>query len=88
MENEQVNKIENFVKFIVEELVDNKQDVSIKTMAESENDFKIFVNVNDNDMGRVIGKNGKIANSIRAMVKTLSANTGNRYYVKIGEKEE
>jgi hypothetical protein len=47
----------------------------------------IKVSVADEDMGKVIGKGGRIATAIRAIVKSASSNSGKRYFVKIGERE-
>ena len=41
--------------------------------------------VNPDDMGRIIGKGGKIASSIRTIVKSLSAKEDKKVFVKFGE---
>ncbi len=78
--------MENVVEYIVKQLVSNEDAVSI-TSSEEGNTVTILVKVADEDMGKVIGKGGKIAQSIRAIIKSISANSGKRYFVKIGEKE-
>lgn len=78
--------MEELVRFIVEHLVSNKDAVKIETSKDNENTSTIFVEVDKEDMGKVIGKNGKIASSIRAIVKTASADSNMRYYVQIVEK--
>ena len=79
--------MENLVKYIVENLVSNKEAVEIRTEQESETSYVIHVKVDKNDMGKVIGKNGKIAQSIRSIVKSASSGeeTRNHYYVKFEE---
>lgn len=74
--------MENLVKYIVDSLVVNVDDVKVST--EQDGDVTIVrVNVNSGDVGRVIGKNGKVATSIRTIVKSASNKTGKRYVVKI-----
>jgi predicted RNA-binding protein YlqC (UPF0109 family) len=77
--------VENLVKYIVENLVDG--EVSVSTLEESEKVSVITVTVAKDDIGKVIGRNGKIAGSIRTIVKSASAKTGKRFIVKIGERD-
>ncbi len=61
-------------EFIVKSLVQEKEDVSVKEFeTDEENTILIQVMVNELDMGRVIGKGGKIANSIRTLVQASSS---------------
>ena len=79
--------MENLVKYIVGELVGDAEKVQIKTTEESEKVVILNVSVSKDDIGKVIGKNGKIAHSIRTIVKSASAKTGKRFIVKIGERD-
>jgi hypothetical protein len=68
---------------IVKSLVVNKDSVSVKEFpTEEENVILIQVMVDDSDMGRVIGKEGRTANAIRTLVQASSALNDNKY-VKI-----
>ena len=68
---------------IVKSLVEDADGVSVKEFpSEDENTILIQVMVNDDDMGRVIGKNGRTANAIRTLVQASSALKDNKY-VKI-----
>jgi predicted RNA-binding protein YlqC (UPF0109 family) len=79
--------LENLVKYIVCELVDDKESVVVETREESEKVSIINVTVNKDDVGKIIGRNGKIAGSIRTIVKSASAKSGKRFIVKIGERD-
>ena len=78
--------MEEIVKYIVEKLVSNHDAVQISSQ-ENEKETVITVKVEKEDMGKVIGKHGKIAESIRSIVKTASAGSGKRYFVKFEEAE-
>ncbi|MBQ2639825.1 MAG: KH domain-containing protein [Bacilli bacterium] len=68
---------------IIKSLVEDKDSVSVKEFdTEEENVILIQVMVADSDMGRVIGKGGRIANAIRTLVQASSALKDNKY-VKI-----
>ena len=68
---------------IVKSLVVNKDSVSVKEFpTEEENVILIQVMVSEDDMGRVIGKDGRTANAIRTLIQASSALKDNKY-VKI-----
>ena len=65
---------------IVKSLVVDKDGVSVKEFpTEEENVMLIQVMVDENDMGRVIGKSGRTANAIRTLVQASSALNENKY---------
>lgn len=68
---------------IVKSLVVHVDGVSVKEFpTEEENVILIQVMVNEEDMGRVIGRSGKTADAIRTLVQASSALRDNKY-VKI-----
>lgn len=79
--------MEDLVKYIVENLVENKEAIEIKTVDESEKVTVITILVDKEDVGRIIGRDGKIASSIRTIVKSASAKLGKRFIIKIGERD-
>ena len=71
------------LQIISPNIVVDEEAVSVKEFdSEDDNTILIQVIVADEDMGRVIGKNGKSANAIRTLVQASSALTDNKY-VKI-----
>ena len=52
---------------LVKPLVVYPEDISVNILSEEELEINIQVLVNKEDLGRVIGKNGKIANAIRTI---------------------
>ena len=65
---------------IVKSLVIHKDGVSVKEFpTDEENVMLIQVMVEEEDMGRVIGKEGRTANAIRTLVQASSALQDNKY---------
>lgn len=73
------------VEYIVKALVDDSDNVKIEEYLDGDVTI-IKVNVAENDLGKVIGKNGRIATSIRNIVKSLSAKERKKYVIKIGDR--
>lgn len=73
---------ENLIKNIVMPLVYNPEDVLIKALSEGD-DITIQVIVNEKDLGRVIGKGGKIASAIRTIAYAGASKEGKRIKIDI-----
>ena len=63
--------MEEILKTIITYLVDNKEAVEIKK-TENENLITFEVKVDKDDMGRVIGRQGRLARSIRMVIKSFA----------------
>lgn len=79
--------MQELLRYLVTALVDNKEDINIVT-TEEENVFVLTAFVNNSDLGKVIGHNGKIANSIRTIVKSANFSTNKKLIVKFAAKEQ
>ena len=64
--------MEDILKTIIENLVDEKDKVEISRV-DDEKGVLLKVKVADEDMGKVIGKQGKIAKAIRTVMKAITA---------------
>ena len=64
--------MKQILETIIKNIVENQDAVSINEKEEAE---KIIfeVKVEESDMGRVIGRQGKVANSIRTLMKALGS---------------
>lgn len=69
-------------EFIVKNLVTDPDSVSVRKIDSEEEYILIEVIVNNDDMGCVIGKSGKIANAIRTIIQA-SSYANNEKKVKI-----
>ena len=65
------------VTTIVSGIVTNKDDIKIEEFT-SEDEITIEVLVKEEDIGRLIGKNGKIINAIRTLLQAASYQNGNK----------
>ena len=74
--------MKELVEFIASSLVDNPEDFKVEEL-ESEGSVIIQLRVAPDDMGKVIGKQGKIAKSIRTLTKAAAAKEGKRVGVEI-----
>jgi predicted RNA-binding protein YlqC (UPF0109 family) len=74
--------MEELVAFIVRSLVDNPDDVTVAAL-ESSSGVTYEVTVAPGDVGKVIGRSGRVIQSIRTVVKAIAAKTGERAYVEI-----
>jgi predicted RNA-binding protein YlqC (UPF0109 family) len=70
------------VKYIAKELVDNPDEVKV-SQREEEDAYVIELTVAPDDMGKVIGKQGRIAKAIRTVVKAATAKSEKKYIVDI-----
>ncbi len=69
---------------IIKKIVSDPESVSVKEFeTDEENAIKIEVLISSDDMGRVIGKDGKIINSIRTIVQAASSLTEENKKVRI-----
>ena len=75
-----------FLEYIVKELVDNPKDVKVERKVD-EMGVLIELNVDPEDMGKIIGKEGKTAKSIRTLLRVLGAKERARVNMKIIEPE-
>ncbi len=74
----------DLVTYIVEQLVDDKQAVNVTSAMDNETEV-ITIRVAENDVGKVIGKQGKIAMSIRTLAKAVGIKNGKRYSIEIAD---
>ena len=77
-----MENMENFIKTMVESLVDNKAAVTIESV-EEEDSVTIKLHADENDLGKIIGKQGRTAKAIRTLVRAASARDGRKIYVEI-----
>ena len=75
----------DLVEYLIQHLVDDMSEVAI-VEEDKGSQIEITVTLPQSQMGKVIGKQGKIAKSIRTVVKSASYKSGKKYSLEICEK--
>lgn len=79
-------KDQEFVEFVVKALVDNPDKVKTERTVD-EMGVLITLDVDPQDMGQIIGRQGQTAKSIRTLLKVVGAKNNARVNLKIKEPE-
>lgn len=77
--------MKELVEYIATSLVDHPEDVNVSQGGG--NRVRIELSVAKDDMGRVIGKGGKVANSIRALLRVAAEREGKQAILDVTEPE-
>ncbi len=76
--------MENLVRYLISSVTGNEEFEV--TMDESKPKATIIkVKANEEDMGKIIGRNGKTISSIRTILRSASAKSGKRYILRVNE---
>ncbi|TAK27724.1 MAG: KH domain-containing protein [Chloroflexota bacterium] len=74
--------MKDLIEFIARSLVENPDEASV-TEVERETGIVFQLHVAPEDMGRVIGKQGRIAHAMRTLLKAASVRSGKRAVLEI-----
>lgn len=78
---------QQFVEYVVKELVDNPDQVHIERSEDSRG-VLLQLSVAPEDLGRVIGRHGATAQSLRSLLRALGVKNGARYNLKIVDTDK
>lgn len=76
--------MKELVEFIVKKLVDHPDDVQVRVI-ESDEGHTCELQVNPDDMGRVIGRNGRVAKTLRTLLAAAATKQDVRVNLEIIE---
>lgn len=79
---ESTSDFKTLVEYIVTSLVDNPDQVTVSE-TDQRDTIVLEISVAGSDMGRVIGKGGRVVNSIRTLVQVLAAKQGKRISLEV-----
>ena len=75
--------VREMVEFVARSLVDNPDAVQV-TQHERGNTVEVRLTVDPDEMGKVIGRQGRVAKALRALVAAAATRSGKRVILEIG----
>ena len=79
--------MQELVRYIAASLVDKPEAIDVREV-ENEDSIVVELRVDPEDMGKVIGKQGRIAKAIRTVIKAATAKNSKPVYVEIVEDDK
>ncbi len=77
--------MKEFLKYLLQLFVDHKEEIEIEERSMGENSFQYIITANSEDYGKIIGKGGKIIQSVRNIAKILAIKENKQIRIEIGE---
>jgi predicted RNA-binding protein YlqC (UPF0109 family) len=77
--------VEEILTHLARELVDNPDQVRVDRIEREDGELVLELHVAAEDVGKVIGKQGRIARALRTVVKASSVRAGRRVHVEIAD---
>lgn len=78
---------QQFVEYVIKNLVNHPDDVSVERKID-EKGVLLTLTVNPEDLGRVIGRRGSTAQSVRTLLRALGTKNDARYNLKIVNNDD
>jgi uncharacterized protein len=76
--------MKDLIEYIAKSLVDHPDEVEVRESGGG-NRIRLELKVNADDMGRVIGKSGRVANSIRTLLRVAAEREGKQVTLDVLE---
>lgn len=80
--------VDQFLKEFALLIVDNPQNVTVERIDVDESFSEIIIYANKGDTGKLIGKDGKMINSIKTVIAACKAKDGKSYRITVKANEE
>jgi len=74
--------VKEFLEYVARSLVDKPDAVQVE-VEEEEDEISLVLTVDQEDMGRVIGRDGRIANAIRSLLRVMGTRDGRHVELEI-----
>jgi hypothetical protein len=74
--------VKAFLEYVARSLVDDPDAVVVE-MSEADDEVTLTLKVGEGDMGRIIGRDGRIANAIRSLLRVMGARDGRHIELEI-----
>lgn len=74
--------MKEFLDYVARALVENPDAIRIE-VEENDDEVSLVLTVDESDMGRVIGRDGRIANAIRSLLRVMGTRDGRHVELEI-----
>ena len=74
--------MKEFLEYVAKSLVDDP-DAVVVDQAEADDEVTLTLKVGEGDMGRIIGRDGRIANAIRSLLRVMATRDGRHVELEI-----
>jgi uncharacterized protein len=78
--------VKEFLEYVARALVEKPDEVAVE-VDEAGDEVTLTLVVNEHDMGRVIGRDGRIANAMRSLLRVMGARDGRHVELEITSDE-
>jgi predicted RNA-binding protein YlqC (UPF0109 family) len=75
--------VRDLLEFLTRSLVESPDEVKVTEVEETDGEVVLEVEVADDDLGRVIGRGGRVANALRSVMKAAATREDKRVVVDI-----
>ncbi len=76
--------MKDFLTYLVKAIVDSPDEVDIEEKEVDQNSFQYLIRAKAEDIGKIIGKEGKIITAIRNIAKILAIKENKQVRIEIG----
>lgn len=77
--------MQEFIEYIVKNLVDKPELVDVQCQEPEENQYLVELRVDSEDVGKVVGKKGRTINALRTIAMMASARMGYKVRIELVE---
>jgi predicted RNA-binding protein YlqC (UPF0109 family) len=78
--------VKEFLEYVARSLVEKPDEVAVE-VDEDGDEVTLTLVVNEHDMGRVIGRDGRIANAMRSLLRVMGSRDGRHVELEITSDE-
>ena len=75
--------MKDLVEYLARALVDHPDEVTVESFEEDDGTLVFEVHLNEDDVGKVIGRSGRTVNALRTVVRAASVREGRRVLVDV-----
>ena len=83
MSQENIDQARSLIEYLGRSLVDDPERVRVRSLGQGAGGIGFEMSVAPEDMGKVIGKQGRVANAIRTLLRAWASRLGTRITLEI-----